>query len=434
MRSFRILSGAQRLPLATSCSVALALLLLNCVVVAGEPNPGGPGSSAPHLNQPNVTNGPPGTFGVAGQPGGPGFGVAPGGDVGFPTDGAVGSEGNGAPGGMIPGMAASPPNGSKEDIQRHLLALQKQQQALAHDYQETMNAIRLSLPPEMQLTLQRQELEERMKETQAQIGELTGNQPSMTAAPLPDNAKLRVFPLKYVKPEDIGQALHNIMGSDGPRIAVDERSNSLLIAGTEKQIGIAEPLVETLDQPGKPRQAKAPEAIQVRVVWVSEGMTDRVSEPPQTSILSPQVVDALRDLGMEQPQVVCQQVTSLALGQPDRRGDFHFQVPAQIEDATWQFIGQGTITPTADDRYAMDFNLTLKDTSDPNSQACQLGGSILTPLDHYTVMGTTTFVASQPKPDSGKVQRLSSFVVYLDRPKDFAGNEPDAKTPLHSKK
>src|ERR1700754_268531 len=126
-----------------------------------------------------------------------------------------------------------------------------------------MNAIKQSLPPGVQLALQRQELLERMKDTQTQSGDLTANQPTPTAAPLPDNAKLRVFPLKYVKPEDIGQALHNIMGSDGPRIAVDERSNSLLIAGNEKKIGIAEPLVETLDQPGKPRQAKTPEAIQV---------------------------------------------------------------------------------------------------------------------------------------------------------------------------
>ncbi len=149
-------------------------------------------------------------------------------------------------------------------------------------------------------------------------------------------------------------------------------------------------------------------------------------EPPKSSVVSPQVADALRELGMEQPQVVCQQLTSLTLDQPGQRGgQFHFQVPAAIEDSTWQFQGQGTITPTTDDRYAMEFNLNLAEpgTANQPAQSCQLGGSILTPLGHYTVMGTTTFLSPAQQPATGKLQRLSAFVVYLDRPKDFGDTE-----------
>jgi hypothetical protein len=38
-------------------------------------------------------------------------------------------------------------------------------------------------------------------------------------------------------------------------------------------------------------------------------------------------------------------------------------------------------------------------------------------------MGTTTFVAPAKDATVGKVQRLSAFVVYLDRPKDFGDTE-----------
>jgi hypothetical protein len=263
---------------------------------------------------------------------------------------------------------------------------------------------------------------------------LSASQNQGMGAPLPENAAIGAFTLKYVRPEDIGQALHNITGGGGPRIAVDERTNTLLIAGNPKQMDVAQQLVKTLDQPGKMQQNEDPESVQVRIVWLSEGLTDRNMEPPKSSIVSPQVVDALHDLGMEQPQVVCQQLTSLTLSRPDRRAQFHFRVPTDIENSTWDFQGDGMIVPTANDRYALEFNLALTHPDPKEPQTSQVSGSILTPLGHYTVMGTTTFVAVAHGSDTGKAQRLSAFVVYLDRPKDFGYADSSATPPRKSDK
>jgi hypothetical protein len=275
----------------------------------------------------------------------------------------------------------------------------------------------------MQMDIKRQEVKQKLDSAQAEMAAISIAQGQGMGSPLPDNAAIGAFTLKYVRPEEIGQALHNITGGGGPRIAVDERTNTLLIAGNPKQMDVAQQLIKTLDQPGKSQQGKTPEVLQLRIVWLSEGMTDRDMSPPSPTIISPPVTDALRELGMEQPQVVCQQLTSLTLIPGGPNGKYRFRVPTQIEDSTWEFQGEGTITPTADDRYAMDFNLSLTEPSSKTSQSSQLSGSILTPLAHYTVMGTTTFVAPAKDATVGKVQRLSAFVVYLDRPKDFGDTE-----------
>src|SRR5262249_14102278 len=142
--------------------------------------------------------------------------------------------------------------------------------------------------------------------------------------------------------------------------------------------------------------------------------------------------DALRELGMELPQVVCQQLISLTLNGPDHRAPFYFRVPTDIEDSTWEFQGDGAIVPTANDRYALDFKLALFHPDPKSSQHSELSGSILTPLGHYTVMGTTTFVAAAHGSDTGKAQRLSAFVVYVDRPKDFSNGESTDVSPKKS--
>jgi hypothetical protein len=318
----------------------------------------------------------------------------------------------------------SAPSGPREivEFQKRMEELQKAQQQFASEYQKAMKDLQESLPRTVQMDIKRQEVKQKLDAAQAEMAAMSIAQGQGMGSPMPDNAALVAFPLKYVRPQEIAQALHDITGG-GERIAVDERNNTLLIAGSPKQMDVAKQIVQTLDQPGKSQQGKTPEVLQLRIVWLSEGMTDRNMEPPKASVVSPQVADALRELGMEQPQVVCQELTSLTISPADLHGKYRFRVPTQIEDSTWEFQGEGTITPTADDRYDMDFNLSLSEPVSKNPLSSQLSGSILTPLGHYTVMGTTTFVAPSKEATVGKVQRLSAFVVYLDRPKDFGETE-----------
>ena len=314
--------------------------------------------------------------------------------------------------------------GSAELMQKTFWAMQEQQEQLTKEYQEAMQSMQQSLPRSVQLDIERQGLQKRLAEAQARILELSARREQALISPLPANAELRAFKLEYVKPKVIGDALRNITGGGGPRVAIDELSNAVIIAGDAKQIGVAEQLVKTLDQPAKQKQTMVAETLQVRIVWLLDGLRDRDPNPPKTSIVSSQVIDALHDLGFEQPQVVCQQLTTMTIGAPDFRGKFHFEVPTLIEDATWQFKAQGTIEPTPVDRYALEFNFDVRQPD--NTMPSQFGGSIVTPLDHYTVLGTTTFVGPTAEGKSGLAEHLSAFVVHIERAKEFSGT-PAAK-------
>jgi hypothetical protein len=276
----------------------------------------------------------------------------------------------------------------------------------------------------------RPEQQKRLEYAQALAGANNINDasgaPVKIVAPLPPNAVLRAFKLQYVKPEDIGQALHNITGGGGPRIAIDERTNTLVIAGEDKQMGVVQQVIETLDQPSGPK-GKGNDTLQVRVVWVLDaaGKEGKPAEPPY---VSKDVVEGLSELGFESPRVMCQQLTSLTFGR-EREGNFQFHIPVLAEGSSWQFTGDGRIRPANDDRYSIDFTLGLQQPNNTNN--CQVGGSILTPLAHYTVMGTSTFVAGPPEVESDAVQNLkqhlSAFVIYLDRVPEFGETESGGK-------
>jgi hypothetical protein len=160
------------------------------------------------------------------------------------------------------------------------------------------------------------------------------------------------------------------------------------------------------------------------MVWfldIDEGME------PNDKMVSPQVVESLHELGFTSPKVVCQQVTTLTLsGDRSRRGSFNFTVPVLINSQPWQFEGNGQIEAMVDDRFNLRFDLEFREPRGTgDSQRGELGGSIYTPLRHYTVMGTTTFVRTdwlaprQVQEAPPQRQHLSAFVVYLDRAREY---------------
>ena len=318
---------------------------------------------------------------------------------------------------------------SPEALQKRMMELQQQQEEIAQRYQEAMKAMQQSLPRAAQLDMERMELHKRLAEAKAQIAELSAKQQLLSKAPLPDNAQLKVFALRHVKPNEAGDVLFRIMGNDsGMRVAIDQRTNALLLAGTDKQLSVAEALVEKLDQPSDDQKGKSPETLQVRIVWIVDGLPDTEGKNVEPPFVSPQVLDGLIELGFENPRVVCQQVSMLTLDKDRRRGEFHFQLPVLVEGHPWRFEGQGDISLAADERYALQFNLNL---GQPKKEGCQLSGSIFTPLAHYNVLGTTTFVdenavsQSDGSVGSERVQHLSAFVVHLDRAREF-GEKPPA--------
>jgi hypothetical protein len=168
---------------------------------------------------------------------------------------------------------------------------------------------------------------------------------------------------------------------------------------------------------------------------------------PPTAHVSREVVDALHELGFKDPEVVCQQVATFTVGDDNGPGEFQFLVPALIKSQPWQLEGHGEIRPAAGGRFNVRFDLHFRQTNlqqhpgmpaeNAPGQKGQLGGSILTPLGHYTVLGTTTVLATDmaaepatgaPYGEAQQQQHLAAFVVYLDAAREFpAPSAPSSK-------
>jgi hypothetical protein len=288
-----------------------------------------------------------------------------------------------------------------------------------------------------QLEMQRAALAQQMAQLQSpemMMRQLRGLE--QQNAPMPKDGKFSVFHLRYSKAPEAARVLSHVLSGVGMRMAVDERTNSLLVFSDTDTIQIVQSLLQKLDEPAgnTVENAQPGETLQLRVVWlldIDEGME------PNDKLVSPEVVEALHELGFSNPKVVCQQVTTLTLSDDaGRRGQFNFAVPVLIKSSPWQFYGSGQIEAMADDRSNLKFDLSFRPTNSggggggrgrSTGQDGQLGGSIFTPLGHYTVMGTSTFVVSRnipvPVPEGSfeevSNQHLSAFVVYLDRAREF---------------
>jgi hypothetical protein len=244
----------------------------------------------------------------------------------------------------------------------------------------------------------------------------------------------------------MARVLSDILDGNQIRMAVDERTNSLIVVGEQDTNKVVEALLLRLDESAadSAKPAQSGETLQLRIIWLLDGVGEG-KHLAETSV-NPQVIEALHDLGFEEPMVVCQQVTTFTLNE-DGRGDLSFTVPVLINAQSWQLEGHGEIESMADERFNLKFDLGFQRTVEtgapgerPSRQGAQLGGSIYTPLGHYTVMGTTTFVAtnlgSTPEgrevpneipPRTTQQQHLSAFVVYLDRAREFPAKATEEK-------
>ncbi len=336
---------------------------------------------------------------------------------------------------VVDGEAARQLQSQLKEREEQMRRLTEQYKKMESDFRRAAAQYNHNLLQERQpgsLDAERELLLNQVRELQAQMAAQAERQ-RQTPAPLPENAEVRVFALRYSKAPELTQVLANIVGDRGLRMAVDERSNSLIVTADENTMRIVEALLMRLDESGPDRKLESAslDTLQLRIVWLLDGVGGMT---PNEGQASPQVLDALRRLGFEDPSVVCQQMTTLTLDDKNR-GRFGFTVPVLVNSQLFELSGNGSVTPSGTNRFALQFEFEVQQQQNP--QKTRLGGSILTPLAHYTVMGTTTFVESSlESPHPGvepKVkpvrQHLSAFVVYLDRAPEFPAEQPAAEAP-----
>jgi len=232
---------------------------------------------------------------------------------------------------------------------------------------------------------------------EAYIRELAESQQTQrrhTEQPI-EGAVAQIFPLRHAKAAEAAGTLESLFGAQ-VRVAVDERSNNLVVSGKEKSLEAVRTLLEGLDQPGVAANeggavdASPDRTVLLRIFWLADGLPGNEGQDPN-DFLPSAVIDAMARLGLNGPRLVTQTVNSLAV----RDGvevRFATQVPAVLLGQHATLHCTGGMSPMDGDRTGVDVDIAV---SGPAIN-CELKGSLATPLGHYMVLGTANSVIAEP--------------------------------------
>jgi hypothetical protein len=265
-----------------------------------------------------------------------------------------------------------------EQVLNHLLGLEKKPE------QETQA---------QQLQQMKQQLAERENQLGMMAKQMMEQQRRQPMPPL-ENGQLKVYSLGAVPARAAAQTIESLFGSQVLRIAVDERSNSLIVYGKSDSLPAVDALLSRLDEaaPAAGREkskqgtASAPKSVLLRVFWLADGQPEGVGQNP-ADFLPKSVVQATNKLGLEAPRLVSQTVNSLAVGREEAVG-FSTNVPAVLVNQPAGLDCDGRLKLVSDDRVQLEMHVTVKGAA----ANCELRGSLATPLGHYMVLGTANSV------------------------------------------
>jgi hypothetical protein len=245
---------------------------------------------------------------------------------------------------------------------------------------------------------QLQQVKDQLAEREKQMAALA-KQMMDQRRPLPplENGQLKVYALGAVPARAASQTIESLFGAQVLRIAVDERSNSLIVYGKSDTLAAVDVLLTRLGEQAVPaagaekakQSAAAPRSLLLRVFWLADGLPEGVGQTP-TDFLPESVIQAATKLGLVAPRLVTQTVNSLALGREDGV-DFSTNVPAILFEQPVGLTCEGRIKLVSDDRVRLEMGVHV---SGPAIN-CDLNGSLATPLGHYMVLGTANSVMAE---------------------------------------
>jgi hypothetical protein len=236
---------------------------------------------------------------------------------------------------------------------------------------------------------QLQQMREQLVEREKQMAMLLAEQRKQALAPL-ENGQLKVYSLGAVPARAAAQTIESLFGAQVLRIAVDERSNSLIVYGKSDSLPAVDALLSRLDEaaPAAGREkskqgtASAPKSVLLRVFWLADGQPQGIGQNP-ADFLPKSVLQATNKLGLEAPRLVSQTVNSLAVGR-EEAVNFATNVPAVLLNQPAGLDCDGRLKLVSDDRVQLEMHVIVNGPA----ANCELRGSLATPLGHYMVLGT----------------------------------------------
>jgi hypothetical protein len=263
-------------------------------------------------------------------------------------------------------------------------------------------------PDQQTQAQQLQQMKQQLAERENQLGMMAKQMmEQQRRQPLPplENGQLKVYSLGAVPARAAAQTIESLFGSQVLRIAVDERSNSLIVYGKSDSLPAVDALLSRLDEaaPAAGREkskqgtASAPKSVLLRVFWLADGQPQGIGQNP-ADFLPKSVLQATNKLGLEAPRLVSQTVNSLAVGR-EEAVNFSTNVPAVLLNQPAGLDCDGRLKLVSDDRVQLEMHVFVGGPA----VNCELRGSLATPLGHYMVLGTANSLLPEGGPAAGAV-------------------------------
>ena len=276
------------------------------------------------------------------------------------------------------------------------------------DLAEETNAIMRQASQQSSDSAQLQQLKDalaqqnkQLAEREKQLATVLAEQRRPSLPPL-DNGTIKVFRLMYAQARDASKTVESLFGTHRLRIAVDDRSNSLLVYATPDVLTALDALLPRLDEQASPKGSEtstpntaSPRSLLVRVFWLADNLPETAGQNP-ADFLPKSVLAATNKLGLQSPRLVTQTVNSLATGK-EEAVNFSTNVPAVLFEQPVGMGCEGKLKLVADDRVRLDMGVHVGGPS----VNCELKGSMATPLGHYMVLGTANSMIAEGGPMPG---------------------------------
>ena len=141
-----------------------------------------------------------------------------------------------------------------------------------------------------------------------------------------------------------------------------------------------------------PNAATVPRSLLVRIFWLADRLPESEGGQYAGDYLPQSVLDATKKLGLDMPTLVTQTVNSLAVGSDDVTS-FSANAPALLYGQP-SMLGCGSrLKLVGGDSVRMELNVHVSGSANGD-----LNGSLVTPLNHFIVLGTANSLIRQGGP------------------------------------
>jgi hypothetical protein len=246
-----------------------------------------------------------------------------------------------------------------------------------------------------ELKLQLQSMREQLEYRERQLAEMKqqfANLERERALPPLENGQVKIYTLKNANARGAASTITSLFGAQAMRVAVDDRTNSLIVFGKDDSLPVFEALLERLDSQAAPDKAgkKSVEtaggtrrSVLLRLFCLADNITDGGQSADK--YLPQKVVAAVEKLGLTRPQLISQTVTSLSVSTKGAV-EFSNDIPLVINGQPANLASAGKIQLADDDDERAELQMKIQ-MNNPGIQ-CAVQGSLATPLGHYMVLGT----------------------------------------------